>query len=116
MNPHMDCIALSPAGASSRLWRCRFCGAEGRLEQLMGPTRTIECSYVYPPCDRLELETTAQRAYLGLVEKVRECRVHYENAGLPVPPRVLRFLDDASVSRVEDDGGKLARQALGQGS
>ena len=44
--------------------------------------------------DWLELETTAQRAYLDLVEKVRECRVHYENAGLPVPPRILRFLDD----------------------
>jgi hypothetical protein len=44
--------------------------------------------------DRLELEATAHDIYLRLIKEVRECRVAFENAGIAVPARVNRFLDD----------------------
>ena len=50
MNPHNSCIALTPPGQPNRVWQCRFCGAEGQFDEMMGPAQSIECSYVYPPC------------------------------------------------------------------
>lgn len=46
-NPHNHLTALDPPRESPpRRWRCRYCGAEGLMDDLLA----IACTHVYPPC------------------------------------------------------------------
>ena len=55
-NPHMSLTAIDPPCphdrsakcncATTRRWRCHYCGAADRLD----PLRATECTHVYPPC------------------------------------------------------------------
>jgi hypothetical protein len=48
----MHLVALDPPGPhAKRRWRCQCCGLTGLTHQMMGPERTIDCTYVYPPCE-----------------------------------------------------------------
>lgn len=78
MNPHMDCVCLDPPGAANRRWRCTYCGSKGTFEQLMGPTRSIECTHVYPPCE----------ACGGTPECTADCPLMAKLLGSP-PPGVV---------------------------
>jgi len=50
MNPHNDCVTNDPPGPGNRRWTCRYCGASGALDDLVGPGQLAPCTYVYPPC------------------------------------------------------------------
>ena len=78
VNPHNNCIALTPPGRPNRRWRCYHCGAEGLFEQLMGANQSIPCTYVYPPCE----------ACGGTPECTADCPLMAKLLGSP-PPRVV---------------------------
>lgn len=77
MNPHNGCTKIAhKIGNRLARWKCRYCGDEGTLGQLMGPNQRASCAYVYPPCRYCGQTPTCARDCRGIAEVLSTPDVH----------------------------------------